>query len=88
MNPARILRYLSEQSRPLSDRQVTEHFGLKLQDAELCENVLLDLPYDGYVCEPEGEFRGWAISDKGRAGLAEMSKPVVKKREQMSMFGG
>jgi len=86
MSPARILRYLSEQSRPLNDRQITEQFGLKLQDAALCENVLLDLLYDGYVCEPAGEFRGWSITEKGRAALAIMSKPVEKKPKQISLF--
>lgn len=87
MTTARILRYLSEQSGPLTETQVTEHFGLKLTDAAMCESNLLRLLDDGLLCEPLGEFNGFAITDAGRAALEEMSKPVEKKREQMSMFG-
>ena len=85
MTPAAILAFLSEQPGPVAESQLTAQCN-NFTETALCENSLLDLLYDGNVCEPAGEFMGWEITDKGRAALAEMTKQVAKKREQFSLF--
>lgn len=86
MTQQQILAHLAAQTVPQSDDQITARFGVKLTAAALVEDALLILLYDGFVWEPLGEFRGWAISDTGREELKRLSKPETKKREQMQMF--
>lgn len=86
MSPARILAYLAEQTQPLTEDQITAHFGLTITAAALCESTLLRMLDDGKLCEPLGEFKGFSITDAGREALAEMSKTVARKPAQMSMF--
>ncbi|MDE2426756.1 MAG: hypothetical protein KGO96_12715 [Elusimicrobia bacterium] len=86
MTPAALLKHLSQQSSPQTESEITARFGLRLTDAALCESALLRLLDDGMLCEPLGEWKGYAITDQGRAALAEMVKQVANKQTQKSMF--
>jgi DNA-binding PadR family transcriptional regulator len=89
MTPTAVLACLAAQTEPAKLPAIGAHFGIDVfhPRASTLECILLRLIDDGArVCEPLGEFKGYAITDAGREELKRLQTPVPKKREQMSMF--
>jgi hypothetical protein len=85
MTQQQILAFLSSQKSPLTDRQITTQNRLNILDAADCEGSLLTMLYAGWLCEPNGEFNGWLITDAGLEELKRLSN-VKPEKKQAALF--